>query len=146
MHFLCATHRRQLLQLAADKQSAIWQQWLHQGAVHYELGDWREASAWLGCAFDLACHSLRANDDSPLRLTLAALYLANTLRHLGEADKADCALALAWRLLQVQHARQGEEGLSDCAHVLLDPNSHAPFFQRYLNLPFVAPLPGRVLH
>ena len=146
MHFLCPTHRRQLLELPSHKQTDIWLQWLNDAAMYYELGLWREVVAYTGCAFDLCYHSLtlRGGEDCATRLTLSAIYLANALQHKGENEKADTMLSVAFRLLQHLQARQGQAIVSDCMLILLDGNAHGAFFNRYLNLPFV--LARRVCH
>lgn len=143
MPFLCTRHRHALLQLPPARLTATWRGWLDNAGLYYGLGQWQQAIPYLGCAFDLSCHTLhrQAPEMAARQLGLSALYFANACRHADEHIRADAALTLAARLLQAL----ASPGCSEALQVLREPGRQAAFFARHLNLPWSNP-PAPTLH
>lgn len=142
MHFLCLRHRQQLAVRSQDEKLGLWFQWMSEAAMHFELGQHREAVSWCGCSYELMSDLLA--DTRPhgkcaaTKLVLSASYLAQGLTAMGEEDKARMMLGTAFqRLGMALHDEALAPWLRECMATLLDGARRQLFFARYLNLPWV---------
>lgn len=151
MHFLCTHHRRQLL-ATSDNQHLIdtWFEWMSTGGLYYELEQWNESIPYVGCAFDLISDALWARRIEPrlgaTKVTLSAIYLAETFRQCHAEDKARFSLGAAFQRLGIVLGTDAAPWARECMGTLLDTDRHPAFFQRFLNLPFSARPEQRMTH
>lgn len=141
MHFLCIGHRKQLALQTNDKLHQLWWNWINQGAMYYDLEQWSEAVAYIGCAFDLSCLILAKNtaniNNSATHITLSAIYLSNSFTQVHESNKADLTLTLGANILKAYDEHlHNQQTLSKCIDTLCNPIRQADFFHEHLNLPF----------
>lgn len=140
MHFLCHTHRNELLGQPASVITAHWFDWMTTAGSHYELGRWGDAIPYAGCAFDLLSGALHHHAvDARLGVTkvaLSGIYLSESFTQYGDPEKARFALGSAVRRLRPAMEGAAADWAKQCLYALLDTDQHATFFRRFMNLPF----------
>lgn len=156
MHFLCPTHRQRLIEMPEQEISDYWLEWMNYAGFYYEQQAWKDTIAFIGCAFDLtSCALFRRNinrNSMVTHVTLSTIYLANTLWHQHDTDKANHVLSLSvQRLGLIMLHDPTAQWIEECLDILTDQKKHRCFFEEYLNLPFAeqiqtAPPPLSLLH
>ena len=152
MHFLCLTHRCELIQKPEAELQSLWFEWMNTASLHYDLEQWRDAVSYAGCAFDLSVLYVKrcpaeAKIHAAKQLCLAAIYLSDSLKKVGQNGKADYALVIAKQTLEADQSKQSSEDFNECLSTVADRQKHQRFFHHHANLAFEAPkLPSMAIH
>ncbi|MCL6417771.1 ELKS/Rab6-interacting/CAST family protein [Aestuariirhabdus sp. Z084] len=154
MRFLCPRHRNNLDNLEESDLASQWFEWMHQAAVYYELGDWREAIAYSGCSLELSMVYLSktagpAQINACKNLCLSTLYCMNCLVHNDERYKANYIMGIASKVLeQYKNTHQETQQIEADIQALQDEAQHDHYFKTHLNFPFdsVPPKSGLMHH
>lgn len=141
MHFLCPNHRQRLVEMPEKEISNYWLEWMNYAGLYYELNQWADSIAFVGCAFDLtSCALFRRNINRGSMVThvaLSTIYLANTMCHQHDTAKANQVLSLSVQRLGLMMLHDPTEAwIEECLDILTDAHKHRAFFEEYLNLPF----------
>ena len=140
MNFMCSKHRQQFAQLPASEKLDCWLVWMRRAVVAQSWEDWHEVVAHAGCAFELVSMGhAEAQRSMHMEITLSAICLCNTFRHLGDGGSAMFIVDVAYDQLEATETaavdRDFQCSVTDCISALHDWPRHQQFFMDYLNWP-----------
>lgn len=143
MNFLCQGHRQLLAQTPNAKTLSVWNDWMNQADLHYELHQWHKATSYIGCAFELSCLRLSQRDHTDLRcntlhqITLSAIYLHHCFLHLQDPIRAELTLSLAEQILLSHWSKHPQsQAHAECINKLNNSNTHTSLLYQHLQLSF----------
>lgn len=114
---------------------------MNKAALHYGVDAWKDSQAYAGCALEVGLMLLnkRGANSATHQITLSSLYLANSLEHEGQHEKANLVLEVAKKALDFCCKHCLDDDAPNCLAVLHDEKQQPGYFLQRLNMPFDKP-------